>query len=300
MDPCHEKLILNAPERRNAVIDLIRNARHRLILSVFRCQDFPILDEIAAAVQRKVRVTALLTPSAKNWDKRLQDLGLLLESLGAETHRYAGAQAKYHAKYLVADAETALVASLNFTRKCFDRTCDFILLTRDDGIVSGLAQIFEADSGRPPAPLPAGLSRRLILGPECARSRFCELIAGARKSIRIIDHRVRDSQVVPLLQEREKAGVAVEILGQGDLAGMISHGKMMLVDDQIAVIGSASLAKPSLNDRREIAVTIEDPELVRQLSAYFSRLSSAMPGAVESAPAGDLPDDTMDDEDPEM
>jgi phosphatidylserine/phosphatidylglycerophosphate/cardiolipin synthase-like enzyme len=296
--PGHELLILNAPDRRKAVVDLIRGARSRLVLSVFRCQDFAILDEIAAAIQRKVRVTALLTPSAKNWDKRLQDLGLLLESMGAEMHRYAGVEAKYHAKYLVADAEVALVASLNFTRKCFERTCDFILITRDAGVVSSLTRIFESDCGRPPAPLPSDLSPRLIVGPECARSRFCELIAKARKSIRIIDHRVRDSQVVTLLQEREAAGVAVEILGQGDLAGMTSHGKMMLVDEEIAVIGSASLAKPSLNHRREIAVMIDAPELVCELGRYFGHLSSATPGGVESAPSGDVIDEA-DEEDAE-
>ena len=31
---------------------------------------------------------------------------------------------KYHAKYLVADDGPAVVASLNLTRKCFERTCD--------------------------------------------------------------------------------------------------------------------------------------------------------------------------------
>jgi phosphatidylserine/phosphatidylglycerophosphate/cardiolipin synthase-like enzyme len=113
-----------------------------------------------------------------------------------------------------------------------------------------------------------------------------------------MSRRVRDSQVVTLLQEREAAGVAVEILGQGDLAGMTSHGKMMLVDEEIAVIGSASLAKPSLNLRREIAVMIDAPELVGELGRYFGHLSSAT-GGVESAPSGGDVIDEVDDEDAE-
>ena len=118
-------------ERRDTVLDVIRGARHDLVLSLFRCDDFKVLDALASAVERKVRVRALLTPHAKNWDHRLQDLGVFLESMGAEVYRYAGTHSKYHAKYIVADSGPALVASLNFTRKCFQKTCDFILVTHD-------------------------------------------------------------------------------------------------------------------------------------------------------------------------
>lgn len=278
------------------MLELIRSARRRLILSVFRCQDFAILDEIADAVSRGVQVTALLTPSAKNWDKRLQDLGLLLESMGVKMTRYAGEHAKYHAKYMVADDETALVASLNFTSKCFDRTCDFILTTQDPDVVIGLAALFEADRARPPLPLPDNLGQRLLVGPDIARGRFVSLIAQAKHRIRIIDHRVRDSQIVRLLQEREREGVDVQILGQGDLAGMTSHGKLLLIDEELAVFGSASLAKPSLNDRREVAVTVTDPALICQLSEYFTQLVARTPGGVETASAARAGDDLEEDE----
>ncbi|MCX6596623.1 MAG: phospholipase D-like domain-containing protein [Acidobacteria bacterium] len=291
-----ERLILEASQRRPAVLELIRSTRRRLILSVFRCQDFAILDEIADAVSRGVQVTALLTPSAKNWDKRLQDLGLLLESMGVKMTRYAGEHAKYHAKYMVADDETALVASLNFTSKCFDRTCDFILTTTDPDVVIGLTALFEADRARPPLALPDNLGQRLLVGPEIARGRFASLIAGAQHQIRIIDHRVRDSQIVRLLQERERAGVEVQILGQGDLAGMTSHGKLLLIDEEVAVFGSASLARPSLNERREVAVTVTDPALICQLSEYFTQLAARTPGGVETASSARAADDLEEDE----
>src|ERR1700682_3003567 len=98
-----ERLILEPGERREAVLQLIRGARERLVLSVFRCDDFKILDALAGAVRRGVRVRALLTQRAKNWDKRLQELEVFLDSMGAEVYRYAGAHNKYHAKYIVAD-----------------------------------------------------------------------------------------------------------------------------------------------------------------------------------------------------
>src|SRR5205085_3236693 len=126
--------------------------------------------------RRKVRVRALFTQRAKNWDKRLLDLELFLGSMGAEVHRYAGARSKYHAKYIVADEGPALVASLNLTRKCFDKTCDFIVVTCEPGIVSGLIRLFENDCGDPDSPLPPDLTDDLIVGPELARTRFLEML----------------------------------------------------------------------------------------------------------------------------
>src|SRR5436305_8660498 len=153
-----ERLVWEPSERREAVLDVIRGARRELVLSVFRCDDFKILDALGDAVHRKVRVRALLTPRAKNWDKRLKDLGVFLESMGAEVQRYAGAQTKYHAKYIVADDGPALIASLNLTRKCFEKTCDFIVITCEPETVAGLTQLFETDCRDPDAALPDGFS----------------------------------------------------------------------------------------------------------------------------------------------
>ena len=189
--------------------------------------------------------------------------------MGAEVHRFAGAQTKYHAKYIVADDGPALIASLNFTRKCFDRTCDFLLVTHHPGVVSGLTQLFESDCRTPEAGHPAGLDDALIVGPERARERFRGILGGAQRSIRIIDHRLSDPEFVGLLRGRQAAGVEVQVLGQGAVAGMLSHGKMMLVDDAIAVIGSISLSPPALNLRREVAAVIRDPANIGQLKRFF-------------------------------
>ena len=295
-----ERLILEPGERREAVLQVIRGARERLVLSVFRCDDFKILDALAGAVRRGVRVRALLTQRAKNWDKRLQELEVFLESMGAEVHRYAGAETKYHAKYIVADDGPALIASLNFTRKCFDKTCDFIVVTCEPGTVSGLMQLFENDCGYPDAALPQEFSDRLIVGPDLARARFLEMLGQARRSIRIIDHRVSDPQVVALLRNSQASGVSVQVLGQGAVDGMLSHGKMLLVDDAIAAIGSISLSPPSLNLRREVAVMVCDPGNVGKLSRFFERAwarRKRFAGRVECPrplDAGDF-DDASDD-----
>ena len=117
-----EKLILDPAERKAALLGVIAAAKRRLILSLFRCDDFSILDALAAALERGCEVEAVLTKRAKGGKKRLKKLWGALEEMGAVVTRYADPVVKYHAKYLVADEGPAVVASLNFTRWSFSMT----------------------------------------------------------------------------------------------------------------------------------------------------------------------------------
>src|SRR6516162_7237284 len=135
-----DQLILAIEQRRDAVLQVIASARRRLLISVFRCTDVPVLDAIGEALHRGVEVRLLMTPRARGWEKRLKELGAYLESMGAKVHPYSDPVVKYHAKYLLADEGPALVASLNLTAKCFGATCDFMLLTHDAGVIGGLAE----------------------------------------------------------------------------------------------------------------------------------------------------------------
>lgn len=267
-----EKIILAPQERRPAVLELIRSARNRVVLSLFRCTDFKVLDELAAARQRNVQVQVLLTRRAKGWKKRLKKLQAFLEAMGADVYRYSGRVAKYHAKYAVVDDGPALIASLNFTRKCFRSTCDFLLLTHDPAVVTGLRRLFEADSCPQQFPFPEGLGDRLIVAPEQARSRLAGLLQQARHTIHIIDHRVKDPEMLAVLQSKQAEGVAVTVLGPGGLGALLPHGKMILIDGHTAVLGSIALSRSSLDFRREVAVLVRDEVCVRQLGDFFQSL----------------------------
>src|SRR5688572_28086572 len=117
-----ERLVLDPAERKAALLSVIGAARRRLVLSLFRCGDFSILDALAAALERGCEVEAILTKRAKGGKKRLKNLWGALEEMGAVVTRYADLVVKYHAKYLVADGATAVITTLNPTRKCFTRT----------------------------------------------------------------------------------------------------------------------------------------------------------------------------------
>ncbi len=272
-----DRFVFAPEDRLAAVLAVIGSSRKRLRLSLFRCDDFDILDALAAALQRGVKVEVLVTSRAKGWTKRLRELWGVLEGMGAKLYRSADPVVKYHAKYIVADDGPALVASLNFTRKCFTSTVDFLLTTRDPVVVTGLRRLFVADSRRPEPVRVASFGRRLIVGPEHARQAFTRLLERARCSIAIVDPKLTDPAILDLLKVKRREGVAVTVLGREHVGGLTPHGKMLIVDGAVAVIGSMSLSALSLDFRREVAVIVRDRAQVGEMRQVFERLAARAP-----------------------
>jgi phosphatidylserine/phosphatidylglycerophosphate/cardiolipin synthase-like enzyme len=289
-----DRLVFAVEQRRAAFLEAIRSARSCLRLSMFRCNDFHVMDALGEALGRGVSVELLLTRRAKGWEKKIRNIGLYLESMGTRVNRYALKGVKYHAKYLVVDSRSALVASLNLTRKSFDRTADFLLATEDDETVGSLCRLFEHDANSPASPLPDNLSARLIIGPDNARDRFRDLIGSARQSLQIIDHRISDPEMLALLERKRAEGVTIEVFGKGALASHKSHGKAMVIDGAVAVVGSISLSTPSLGSRREVSIVIDDEECVAQLRGFLTRYGTA--SELQTAPGVDEDDEEEPDE----
>jgi cardiolipin synthase A/B len=280
----HEQLVLDPGARKAALLDLINGAERRLILSLFRCDDFSVLDALAAALERGCQVEALLTKRAKGGRKRLKKLWGALEEMGAVVTRYADPVVKYHAKYLVADDATAIITTLNPVRKCFTRTWDAVLVTQDSSVVKGLLTLFKADAAGVPLPSRRPLGRRLIVGPERSRAEIRALIAGAKHSIRILDHKLSDPELVALLRERRAEGITVSVLGNHPMGGLLPHGKMMIIDEARAVLGSTALSTLSLDFRREVSVVVHEPALVKQLNMSYQQLSAKAGAAATHLP----------------
>lgn len=266
----HDRIAITPEERRAAIIEVIGSARSRLLLSLFRCDDFGVLDALTDALGRGVRVEVLMTDRAKGGRKERDQLSTVLSDAGATLHRYGDAVVKYHAKYIIAD-DCALVASANWTHKCLDRTCDFALTTTDPGVVRALAAVFAIDCAE--KALASDLMHpRLIIGPENARERLAALLRSARRSIEIVDPKLTDPAMRELLAERRRAGVRVTLHGGDRIGRLAAHGKLIVVDDRTAVVGSLSLSAVHLAFRRELALTTSEPGVVASLDRFLAVL----------------------------
>ena len=130
--PEREIVVLDPAERQGGAAGRHRRARSGgwscrcSAATIFRCSMRWRRRSSAAAKSKRV-----LTKRAKGGKKRLKKLWGALEEMGAVVTRYADPVVKYHAKYLVADDATAIITTLNPTRKCFTRTWDAVLITQD-------------------------------------------------------------------------------------------------------------------------------------------------------------------------
>jgi phosphatidylserine/phosphatidylglycerophosphate/cardiolipin synthase-like enzyme len=288
-----DQLILTPGMRRQALIDLLRSAKRRAMLSLFRCDDSRVLDEIIATSRRGIDVRVLITPRAKGWNKRLGSLVTLLHGTGVTVKQYEGPFSKYHAKYVVVDGEIGMIGSANLTRKCFDDTCDFIVTSRETSLVADLGDLFESDWN---VAARQQRSARLLVGPVQIRARMVDYLERAKSRIRIIDHRVSHPDDLLLLNRKMLEGVRVQVLGRGEVGTLASHGKLMLVDSDIAVIGSASLSRPGLDVRREVSVSIEEPALIHELSEFFERMAAENTAKANEPRDTQIPDDDEDED----
>ena len=268
MRASRDRLVIAPAERRRAVLRVIRAARQRLVLSIFRCDDARVLLALADASARGVAVRAIVTARARSAARDLDQLRAWLLAHGIEVRCPAGA--KYHAKYMVADERVALVASLNYTAKCFARTSDFLLVSHDPAVASGLTAVFACDWAGRPVELTDAQRARLILGPDGdPRARIGTLLRDARHGIRLLDTKLSDPSILRLLEERRQAGVAVELARRRALRPLHAHGKLLLIDQDTAIIGSLALSPASLDRRRELAIVVRDPRLVGALDGFW-------------------------------
>ena len=132
-------------ERRPAMLDVIRQARRRITLSLFRCNDDEIFEELAAATARGVAVEVLVTVPREG---RPQEAGEAVAR--ARGDRRVGERLHRSGREVSREVSRrrrgpAIVASLNFTKKCFRKTCDALVVTHDPAVVSGLRQLMAAD-----------------------------------------------------------------------------------------------------------------------------------------------------------
>ena len=87
-----DRLIVSVEQRREVLIDVIRQARSRITLSLFRCNDKAVFDELGAAVKRGVIVEVLVTdtigipPERRIGKLKVLSIGELLAKAVRYTH----------------------------------------------------------------------------------------------------------------------------------------------------------------------------------------------------------------------
>jgi len=272
------KLIIQPDAGLVPVVQAIRLAKQTIDVAIFRLSRPEVESALAAAVQRGVKVRALVAHTNRGGEQHLRKLEQRLLAGGVAVSRTASDLIKYHGKYLIIDDALHLLG-FNYTKADTIRSRSFGVQTRNRQAVQAAQRLFEADLAR--QPYDASQKSALIVSPETSRNALSRFISGARRHLAIYDGRVEDRAFIDLLKARVAAGVNVQIIGRArglevgthvrELNDLRLHVRAIVRDGTQAFVGSQSLRRLELDRRREVGLIVNNPAVSRAILTVFAK-----------------------------
>jgi phosphatidylserine/phosphatidylglycerophosphate/cardiolipin synthase-like enzyme len=269
------KLIVQPGEGTAPLIKAIKGAKKSIEIVIFRFDQADLEKALIDAVERGVFVHALIAFTNRGGEKNLRKLEMRFLEKGITVARTADDLVRYHGKMMLVDREELWVLAYNCTHVDTDRSRSFGICTRNAGLVQEAIRLFEADTQRQTY---KGQSQKFIVSPNNARQRLTAFLKGAKRELLIYDVKISDASMVRILEERARSGVNVQIIGHISrnsrlasrrLKRMRLHARVIIRDRKHVFIGSQSLRKIELDQRREIGVIVGGAKIVNAVAAVF-------------------------------
>lgn len=289
-------LIILPDDSARPILDAIEGAARSLHIKMFAFSDRTIMNAVVAAHRRGVKVRVMLNPARRSGEAQNAPARRRLTSAGIEVKDSNPEFELTHEKSMVVDATTAFVKSLNWEAKSFEATRDYAIVTAHGHEVREILDCFESDWHR--RPFEPGEDSHLIWCRTNGRARIARFIDGAKRSLWLQNERYQDPVIIEHLVRAARRGVKVHVMarpphklrkeklleGVGglrileDVGARIHrikelrlHAKMLLADDERFIVGSINLAPGSFDDRRELAIEVDDAPLVHRLVKVVRR-----------------------------
>lgn len=283
-------LIVLPDDSAQPLVKAIAGAALSLRIKMFVFSDPTLLQSVAAAQHRGVKVRVMLNPARRSGKDENSDATSFLRAEGVEVLDGNPAFDLTHEKSMVVDHEVAYVMSLNWQTKNLTETRDYAVTTSHKHEVCEIMECFDADWTR--GDFTPGDHSHLIWCVGNGRQRLGKLIDESRKSIWLQNERYQDQTIIEHLVRAARRGVSLHIMappphklkkeklveGVGGLRiladvgakihrlkGVKLHAKMLLTDETRAIVGSINLAPGSFDSRRELAIELDDEHALKRL-----------------------------------
>lgn len=316
------RLIVLPDDGPSAILDPINAAKKTLNIRMFLFTDPSLLEAVIAAKHRGVHVRVMLNPARRDGSSDNDEARKKLHHAGVSVHNSNPVFAVTHQKSMVIDNKVGFVESLNWETRDLTETRDYAIETTDKGEVSQMVRCFDADwEHRSFEPAPHS---SLIWCPNNGRQRVADFIDSAKETLWLQNERYQDMVIIERLVRAAKRGVEVKIMSRAlhklkskklfegvsglrivhDVGAKVHalkklklHGKMMVADDEKAIVGSINLSPGSFDDRRELAIETSDKHVLKRLlkTVHHDWKHSVKLPLSDEAIAADLQDHGIED-----
>jgi len=283
-------LIVLPDDSGQPILDAINAATKSLRIKMFLFSDPALLAAVIAAHQRGVKVRVMLNPARRGGEPENEATRRKLEKAGVTVIDSNPAFVVTHEKSMVVDDETAFVKSLNWETKNLTETRDYAVVTLHDDEVKEIIDCFEADWHR--KKFDVGDQPRLIWCNYNGRDRIAEFIDRAKDTLFVQNERYQDAIIIERLVRAVRRGVKIHVMARAPhtlkkeklvegvggirilddvgvkvhtLKHLKLHAKMLLADGKRAIVGSINLTPGSFDSRRELAIEVDDKQIVKRL-----------------------------------
>ncbi|WP_336518002.1 phospholipase D-like domain-containing protein [Pollutibacter soli] len=283
-------LIVLPDDTGKSILEAIHTAKKSIRIKMFVFNDPGLINAVITAKGRGVEVKVMLNPGRRSGELNNAGTFKLLSAAGIDVKDSNSAFGLTHEKSMVIDEKIAFVNSLNFETENLTTTRDYAIITDHRSEVMEVMSCFDADWNR--SVFDSGENAKLIWCTGNGRERIATFIDHARHSLFVQNERFQDSIIIERLVRASIRGVKVHVMarsphtlsrdklieGVGGLRIMDDvgikvhklkhlklHGKMLIADGSRAIVGSINLAPGSFDKRRELAIEINDEEIVDRL-----------------------------------
>ncbi len=280
-------LVTPGGEARDMVAEDISTAHSSVFVECYLISDPVIVEALRSARSHGCDVRILMEESPYGGFSMNDTVRNKFRSAGIDTNWGNRIYSFTHAKFVVIDSTIAWVMTANLTKSAFDKNREVLVRSVSQDLVRDLVRVFWADRRR--GPCNAG---GLVLSPVNARENLIGMLMAAHSSVDVVSEVLDDAQVKNTLKSLALRGVRVRVLlalpdaipvnamsrqqlERTDVAvryleSPYLHAKYILVDGQLAYVGSHNLSSGSLDENREVGVITNDVTVVRTIEASFS------------------------------
>jgi cardiolipin synthase A/B len=286
----HRALLVLPDDTIKPLLEAIAEAQQSLRIKMFIFSEPLLMDAVIAASHRGVQVKVMLNPSRSNGAELNLDTRKKLEQAGIEVKDTSPAFKVSHEKSIVIDDHMAFIQTLNWAPRHLSKTRDYAVVTRHAKEVFEIIDCFESDWMR--TEFNPGETAHLIWCRGNGRARIARFIDEARHSLFLQNDRYQDLVIIERLIRAANRGVKIHLMsppphtlkkdklveGIGGLRVMNDvgikihnhqhldlHAKMLLSDNERAIIGSINLTTGSFDERRELAIEVTEENIIERL-----------------------------------
>lgn len=275
-----------------AIADFIKSSQSSIDLIAHRLDDARIVDELASAARRGVKVRVMLDKNPSEGEEANAASEARLKAARVFTSWSDPHFSSTMARAIVSDNRAALVMTFDLVEEQLDGARGFAVLLRDSRDVADLSWMFEADWKRARS---SPLASSLVWEPNGARTKLLSSIRTATAHIDIYSDDIRDPDIQAAVAQAVKRGVVVRILAgarSGDspsglnkaalagasvrhLQGMPLSASAMIADDgrggRTAIVGISMLQAHAKKESRGLGVLISDKARLSRLAEAFAK-----------------------------